>query len=97
MMENISDWTLSIQIILGGVIGGKEIAVWRQGVTYLADKERYITIRISLPTSDEVSWGIEKKHRFDEYAKRKTDKGFTINNNMVFRRQNTVPTKILPL
>lgn len=25
-----------------------------------------------------ISWGIDKKHRFNEYAKRKSDKGVTI-------------------
>lgn len=76
--DSITNWTLSIEISLGGAIGEKEICIGKRGITYLADKERFIGINISLPIKDEISWGIDKKHRFNEYAKRKSDKGVTI-------------------
>ena len=72
------DDSLSIEISLGGAIGEKEICIGKRGITYLTDKEKIIGINISLPIKDEISWGINKKHRFNEYAKRKSDKGVTI-------------------
>ena len=76
--DSINDWTLSIDITLGGAIGEREIVICKQGVAYLADKEKLIAIGISLPIKDEISWGIVKKHRFNEYARRTTDKGVTV-------------------
>jgi hypothetical protein len=76
--DSLYDWTLSIEIILGGAIGEKEIIIGKRGITYSADKEKYIAIRISLPAKDEVSWGIEKKHRFNKFAKRTSGKNCTI-------------------
>ena len=76
--NSINDWTLSIDITLGGAIGEKEIAIYKRGVVYSADKEKLIVIGISLPIKDEISWGIVKKHRFNEHARRTIDKGVTI-------------------
>ena len=76
--NSIDDWTLSIVIILGGAMNEKEIAIYKRGFTYINDKERSVSVRIPLPTSEQASWGISKKHRFNEYTKRKTDNGFTI-------------------
>ncbi len=76
--DSITNWTLSIEISLGGAIGEKEICIYKRGITYLKDKEKIIGIKISLPIKEEISWGIDKKHRFNEYAKRKSDKGVTI-------------------
>ena len=67
--DSITNWTLSIEISLGGAIGEKEICIGKRGITYLTDKEKIIGINISLPIKDEISWGINKKHRFNEYAK----------------------------
>ena len=75
---SIDDWTLSIIIYLGGAMNKKEIAIYKRGITYLNDKEKEVSIRISLPTNDEINWGIAKKYRFNKYANRKTDSGFTI-------------------
>jgi len=71
--DSITNWTLSIEISLGGAIGEKEICIGKRGVTYLKDKEKIIAIKISLPIKEEISWGI-----FNEYAKRKSNKGVTI-------------------
>ncbi len=76
--NSIDDWILSIRIYLGGAMNEKEIAIGKRGVAYLIDKEKEVYIRISLPTSDEINWGITKRHRFNEYSKRKTDKGITV-------------------
>lgn len=76
--DSISNWTLSIEISLGGAIGEKEICIGKQGITYLVDKERFIGINISLPIKEEISWGIDKKHRFNEYTKRKSNNGVTV-------------------
>ncbi|WP_229127379.1 Imm9 family immunity protein [Bacteroides congonensis] len=76
--KSITNWTLFIEISLGGAIGKKEICIGKRGITYLADKEKFISVNISLPIKEEISWGIDKKHRFNEYAKRKSDKGLTI-------------------
>jgi len=76
--DSINDWTLSIDISLGGAIGEKEICIGKRGITYLADMEKLIGINISLPIKEEISWGIIKKHRFNEYAKRNSDKGVTV-------------------
>jgi len=76
--DSITNCTLSIEISLGGAIGEKEICIGKRGVTYLKDKEKIIAIKISLQIKEEISWGIDKKHRFNEYAKRKSNKGVTI-------------------
>lgn len=76
--DSINNWTLSIEISLGGAIGEKEICIGKRGITYLADKEKFIGINISLPVKEEISWGIAEKHRFNEYAKRKSDKGVIV-------------------
>lgn len=75
--DSINDWSLYVEIGLGGLIGDKEIVIGKSGITYSADKERMISISISLPTKDEISWGV-KKHRFIEYPKRESDKGVTV-------------------
>lgn len=76
--DSINDWTLSIEISLGGAIGEKEIWIGKRGITYAADKEKLMVINISLPIQEEISWGIVEKHRFNEYAKRRSDKGITV-------------------
>lgn len=76
--DSIDDWTLSIDVKLGGAMGEKEIVIGKRGITYLADKEKLIAIHISLPAKEEINWGIAKKHRFKEYAKRTTDKGVIV-------------------
>lgn len=75
--DSINDWTLSVEIGLGGRMGEKEIVISKKGITYVADKERLIGININLPTEEEISWGV-KKHRFIKYSKRKSDKGLII-------------------
>ena len=76
--NSIDDWTLTICICIGGAMDEKEIAMYKRGITYLNDKEKEVSIRISLPSSNEINWGIKKKYRFNQYAKRTIDKGFTI-------------------
>lgn len=76
--DSINNWTLSIEISLGGAIGEKEICIGKRGITYLAEKEKLIGINISLPIKEEINWGIAEKHRFNEYAKRKSNKGVTV-------------------
>lgn len=76
--DSINDWTLSLEISLGGIIGEKEICIGKRGITYSADKERLIGINISLPTKDEISWGIVEKHRFLDYSKRGSDRGVAV-------------------
>ena len=75
---SISDWKLLFMIYLGGALGTGEIQIYKRGFTYPNDKEKEISIRIDLPTSDETKWGIIDKRRYDSYAKRKNDTGFTI-------------------
>ena len=45
--DSITNWTLSIEISLGGAIGEKEICIGKRGITYLKDKEKIIGINIS--------------------------------------------------
>jgi len=76
--NSINDWTLFVDIYLGGAMNRKEIAIGKRGITYINTNEKAVSIRISLPTKEEIDWGITKKHRFNEYAKRNNDNGFTI-------------------
>ena len=52
--DSITNWTLSIEISLGGAIGEKEICIWKRGITYLKDKEKIIGINISLPINKQI-------------------------------------------
>jgi len=67
--NSINDWKLLIRVILGGMMDEKRIGISKRGVTYPSDKEKDVSIRISLPTTDEAIWGIKDKRRFDKYAK----------------------------
>lgn len=67
--DSINDWKLLIRVILGGMMDEKRIGISKRGFTYPSDKEKDVSIRISLPTTDEADWGIKDKRRFDKYAK----------------------------
>jgi hypothetical protein len=59
--ELIDDWKLEVKIYLGGVSYDNRISIYKRGFTYINDKCKEISIRISLPSVEEISWGINKE------------------------------------
>lgn len=76
--SSIFEWKILFTVYLGGAPSSKEIQIFKRGFTYLNEKEKQISIRIDLPTSDEAKWGIVDKRRYNEHAKRRSDTGFTL-------------------
>jgi hypothetical protein len=59
--ELFEEWKLEIKVYLGGALYDNCIGIYKRGFTYVKDKCKEVSIRISLPSIDEIDWGIDKK------------------------------------
>jgi hypothetical protein len=71
--ELINDWKLEVRIYLGGALYDNRIIIYKRGFTYINDKCKEVSIRISLPSAEQISWGINKE-RFKDKLKIKNEK-----------------------
>jgi hypothetical protein len=64
-IDKLNDWTVIINIIYGNFIFDNNwlgrISIGKRGVLYNKDKEKWVAIGISIPTNEEVHYGINAK------------------------------------